>query len=236
MATCDRRSEEKNQQEEAAKASFDRLDEKEKNMWKYSARKMLMSLGEDSYPESSLIENLAFDAWYEYSKRKRNGFFGIPKKEKVKYDKMDDEEKVVNLEKMLKREISINIETNPIFKKFSERLSAIRNDFEQNQIDLTQRIKEYCQLMEDIKKIGDKAEDMGLDLKGYAIFTITEGFAQDSSKEDLIELGDVIAGHQPGRISDEQITVADLTGVAVQDIQIAKAVHEALLQSDIDSA
>lgn len=49
---------------------------------------------------------------------------------------------------------------------------------------------------------------------------------------DLIELGDVIAGHQSGRTSDAQITVADLTGVAVQDIQIAKAVHEALLQSD----
>jgi ornithine cyclodeaminase/alanine dehydrogenase-like protein (mu-crystallin family) len=28
--------------------------------------------------------------------------------------------------------------------------------------------------------------------------------------------------------------VTDLTGVAVQDIQIAKAVHEALLQSDFD--
>jgi ornithine cyclodeaminase len=47
-------------------------------------------------------------------------------------------------------------------------------------------------------------------------------------KEDLIELGDVIAGRQSGRTSDEQITVADLTGVAVQDIQIAKAVYEAL--------
>jgi len=55
-------------------------------------------------------------------------------------------------------------------------------------------------------------------------------------KEDLIELGDVIAGGQPGRTSDEQITVADLTGVAVQDIQIAKAVHEALIQSDFGNA
>ena len=55
-------------------------------------------------------------------------------------------------------------------------------------------------------------------------------------KEDLIELGDVIAGRQPGRTSDEQITVADLTGVAVQDIQIAKAVHQALLQSDFGDA
>ena len=53
------------------------------------------------------------------------------------------------------------------------------------------------------------------------------------NKEDLIELGDVIAGHQSGRTSDAQITVADLTGVAVQDIQIAKAVHQALLQADL---
>jgi ornithine cyclodeaminase len=52
------------------------------------------------------------------------------------------------------------------------------------------------------------------------------------NKEDLVELGNVIAGHQSGRTSDAHITVADLTGVAVQDIQIAKAVHEALLQAD----
>jgi ornithine cyclodeaminase len=45
--------------------------------------------------------------------------------------------------------------------------------------------------------------------------------------EDLIELGHVISGQTPGRTSEDQITVADLTGVAVQDIQIAKAVYEA---------
>jgi ornithine cyclodeaminase len=43
-----------------------------------------------------------------------------------------------------------------------------------------------------------------------------------------IELGDVISGRKAGRTSDEQITVADMTGVAVQDIQIAKAVWESL--------
>lgn len=45
---------------------------------------------------------------------------------------------------------------------------------------------------------------------------------------DVVELGAVIAGTQAGRTSDDQITVADLTGVAVQDIRIATAVHEAL--------
>lgn len=42
-----------------------------------------------------------------------------------------------------------------------------------------------------------------------------------------VEMGHVIAGSRPGRTSDGQITIADLTGVAVQDIQIAKAVFEA---------
>jgi ornithine cyclodeaminase len=42
-------------------------------------------------------------------------------------------------------------------------------------------------------------------------------------REDVIELGDVIAGTARRRSPDD-ITVADLTGVAVQDIMIAKAV------------
>lgn len=40
----------------------------------------------------------------------------------------------------------------------------------------------------------------------------------------LIELGRVIENPELGRTSDDEITVADLTGVAVQDIQIAAAV------------
>jgi ornithine cyclodeaminase len=45
------------------------------------------------------------------------------------------------------------------------------------------------------------------------------------SVNNLTELGDVISGKQTRRTSEEQITVADLTGVAVQDMQIAKAVY-----------
>ena len=43
-----------------------------------------------------------------------------------------------------------------------------------------------------------------------------------------MELGNVISGKAPGRTSPEQITVADLTGVAVQDIQIATVVYKSL--------
>lgn len=48
------------------------------------------------------------------------------------------------------------------------------------------------------------------------------------TEAEVLELGNVIAGEAPGRTSGEQITVADLTGVAVQDIQIATAVVAAL--------
>ncbi len=50
-------------------------------------------------------------------------------------------------------------------------------------------------------------------------------------KEDLVELGNVIIHKELQRSSEDQITVADLTGVAVQDIQISKAVYQALVSS-----
>ncbi|MDP6089062.1 MAG: ornithine cyclodeaminase family protein [Candidatus Marinimicrobia bacterium] len=47
------------------------------------------------------------------------------------------------------------------------------------------------------------------------------------TKDEIVELGSILNGSQAGRSSPDQITVADLTGVAVQDIQIAAAVHKA---------
>jgi ornithine cyclodeaminase/alanine dehydrogenase-like protein (mu-crystallin family) len=44
----------------------------------------------------------------------------------------------------------------------------------------------------------------------------------------IVELGSIISGVTQGRTADDQVTIADLTGVAVQDIQITKAVFEAV--------
>lgn len=49
------------------------------------------------------------------------------------------------------------------------------------------------------------------------------------SEEQLVELGLVISGEAPSRSDEAQITIADLTGVAVQDIAIAMAVLKPLL-------
>ena len=44
----------------------------------------------------------------------------------------------------------------------------------------------------------------------------------------VVELGEIIDGRATGRTAASQITVADLTGVAVQDLEIAEAVFRAL--------
>ena len=47
-------------------------------------------------------------------------------------------------------------------------------------------------------------------------------------EDEVVELGHVISGKTEGRTRADQLTVADLTGVAVQDIQITKAVFNSL--------
>lgn len=53
------------------------------------------------------------------------------------------------------------------------------------------------------------------------------------TKDDMVELGTMISNKNLQRQTDDEITVADLTGVAVQDIQISKAVYEGILTQTI---
>ena len=45
--------------------------------------------------------------------------------------------------------------------------------------------------------------------------------------DSIVELGNVIKNPEIGRTSEDQITISDLTGVAIQDIQIAKMIERA---------
>lgn len=57
--------------------------------------------------------------------------------------------------------------------------------------------------------------------------------ARTRSVGQVVELGAVIADPSLGRSSDSQLTIADLTGVAVQDIAVATAVAEAALSRSL---
>ncbi len=56
---------------------------------------------------------------------------------------------------------------------------------------------------------------------GECVHAIQAGLIEEDA---ILELGQVIKNPEIGRTSEDQITVADLTGVAVQDIQIAKMI------------
>ena len=60
---------------------------------------------------------------------------------------------------------------------------------------------------------------------GECFHAVKNGLIEEGS---ILELGNVIKNPAVGRTHDGQITVADLTGVAIQDIQIAKMVNQVL--------
>jgi ornithine cyclodeaminase/alanine dehydrogenase-like protein (mu-crystallin family) len=53
-------------------------------------------------------------------------------------------------------------------------------------------------------------------------------------RDDVTQLGDVLIGRADGRRSDEEITIFDSTGLAVQDLAVAVAVYEKAGASGMD--
>jgi len=52
-------------------------------------------------------------------------------------------------------------------------------------------------------------------------------------RDDVTQLGDVLAGHASGRRSPDEITVFDSTGLAIQDLAIALAAMERISEFDL---
>lgn len=53
------------------------------------------------------------------------------------------------------------------------------------------------------------------------------------SRDDVTQLGDVVIGSASGRSSDDEMTLFDSTGLAIQDLGIAAAVYEAWQAGDV---
>jgi len=57
--------------------------------------------------------------------------------------------------------------------------------------------------------------------------------AQDAgliSEDQVVELGELSSGKKAGRESEEEITVCDLTGVGIQDTQIARLAYKKAME------
>ena len=112
---------------------------------------------------------------------------------KAIYDETD-EQKAKALERSLSYEISINIDTSPVFKKFSERLKHIKEEFEKHQNTLQETLKKFHDLAGDIKQVQGEAGELGLSLSQFALYALAkeEGYLKEvqagALKEYVTEL------------------------------------------------
>ncbi len=65
---------------------------------------------------------------------------------------------------------------------------------------------------------------------GECCVAVKDGSITESS---ILEMGALINNPALGRTSDDQITIADQTGVAIHDIQIAKMVDQAIKAGEV---
>jgi ornithine cyclodeaminase len=84
-------------------------------------------------------------------------------------------------------------------------------------------------------KIFAKAHKVIVDSRSQCVLFGDSSYAVKAGlirEEQLIELGNAIRDSKLRRTEESEITVADLTGVAIQDLQIAAAVFESAVKSE----
>jgi alanine dehydrogenase len=102
------------------------------------------------------------------------------------------------------------------------RVHVFCDDWEQVVTDRTPdpeaRVRVFCDEWEQASKSGD--------LKA----AVEQGVI---AREDVAQLGDVLAGAAPGRQSDDDVTIFDSTGLAIQDLAVALAALERAADLDL---
>ncbi|MAR18856.1 MAG: ornithine cyclodeaminase family protein [Rhodobacteraceae bacterium] len=87
---------------------------------------------------------------------------------------------------------------------------------------------EKCELSVDILEVADIVSTDSID-QAISRGEISHALrSRKIKKENIVELGQIILDPKTGRKSDSEITVSDLSGVAIQDIMIAKAITKIL--------
>jgi len=148
-----------------------------------------------------------------------------------KLNKIDDEDKAINLEKMLKQEISIHVDSDPVYKKFSQRLNDIKKEFEKNQIDLAERIKRYVQLLDDIKHKDEEAKELGLNLREYGLYIISQEFIDTNDLSVIKDFVEEMAGRLE-EILDEGWQESSKREEFIKDIK--KIIQQMVLRDYVD--
>ena len=132
---------------------------------------------------------------------------------------------------MLKQEISIHVDSDPVYKKFSQRLNDIKKEFEKNQIDLAERIKRYVQLLDDIKHKDEEAKELGLNLREYGLYIISQEFIDTNDLSVIKDFVEEMAGRLE-EILDEGWQESSKREEFIKDIK--KIIQQMVLRDYVD--
>ena len=104
--------------------------------------------------------------------------------EKVEALKTDDA-KASEMEHAIRHEINVRVEENPVFyQSLRKRLEEIIEDRRQERIDEAKQLTLLASLREELAGEQAKAQDMGLDARGFAIYGLLEQQRPVTVKED----------------------------------------------------
>jgi ornithine cyclodeaminase/alanine dehydrogenase-like protein (mu-crystallin family) len=67
---------------------------------------------------------------------------------------------------------------------------------------------------------------------GELVHAVEAGLVRE---EDVVQIGRVLSGDAPGRARDEEITSFDSTGLAIQDLAIARAAFARVDELDVET-
>ena len=114
-----------------------------------------------------------------------------------------DRAKASEMEHAIRHEINVRLEENPAFyESLRERLEAIIEQRRQQQVDAAQQLSLLNNLREEVKGEQSKAEDLGLNPRGYAIYGLLE---QRQSR-----LSDGLVAPDNGALSELASTIDDV--------------------------
>ena len=95
-----------------------------------------------------------------------------------------DDAKASEMEHAIRHEINVRVEENPVFyQSLRERLEAIIAERRQERMDAAEQLSLLSSLRDDLKDEQTRAQDIGLDARGFAIYGLLERQRPGKTKE-----------------------------------------------------
>ena len=115
-----------------------------------------------------------------------------------------DEAKASEMEHAIRHEISVRLEENPAFyQSLRERLEAIIEERRQERLDAAKQLSLLNSLREELKGEQTRAQDIGLDARGFAIYGLLEEQRPTPVREDAAPYN--VANRDLASLIDEEV-------------------------------